>query len=467
MSGDGGTPNIKESTLIVDVKDNRQVKARSVISELEKTYGVGSILAVVPRSGNLFEITVSEKQFVNDLSHSGFSVEGQKYDCHAIYSAERLVSFMHLPAFIEDDVILQKLAVLGVEVLSPVKKKNHPGTNVADGTRYVICKFPPNINSLPYTMRFQIDKDKYEYVRVKHDKQAKVCSQCLSDEHLYAECPDNQCYRCNNMGHLARNCEVPPCPNCKNFPSKCRCEQHYHTGWTPAAENIDDGVSDNESTVRREFFRINKERKRKQENREQAPRESKQEKVDEANNDGNEGEDFELQSDKNEGEHVSDVKGADAKNEKVERDTAVFPKFRDDIVEVEVDDGTFKSMVEQAEVDTNNDCKISNSDINDELLNLPLNKGPFSTSEMTESDSCAGPTDSSRTGLESAEAGDSVEGEHEEDLSSETEMEAEESKSSQGVVHKPNNRTKRRRRLVNKPKFTPEGLQKLKLKTKK
>ena len=126
MPGERGNLHLKEHTVVVDVQDNRSVKAGRIIEELEQSFGVGSVVAVVPRSGNLYEITVNEKRYVEDLANSGLQVAGIKYDCHAIYSSEKLVSFMHLPAFIEDDDILEKLAALGIEVTSPVKRKKSP-----------------------------------------------------------------------------------------------------------------------------------------------------------------------------------------------------------------------------------------------------------------------------------------------------------------------------------------------------
>ena len=107
-------------------------------------------------------------------------------------------------------------------MMSPIKKRMYPGTNIADGTRYVVVKFPPNISSLPYTMKFDLGKNKFEYIRVKHDYQSKVCSKCLSSHHLYAECPMNKCYRCNHYRHLSKYCSSVPCIRCHLYPSTCK-----------------------------------------------------------------------------------------------------------------------------------------------------------------------------------------------------------------------------------------------------
>ena len=58
MPGGRGDDILKELTLIVDVSDNKRVSAQSIIEEAEGICGEGNIFAVVPRSGNLYEITV-------------------------------------------------------------------------------------------------------------------------------------------------------------------------------------------------------------------------------------------------------------------------------------------------------------------------------------------------------------------------------------------------------------------------
>ena len=71
-----------------------------------------------------------------------------------IYSDSIVVSFMHLPAYVSDDEIISKLKGLNIEILSDVKRRMHEKTKIADGTRYIKVKFPPNLKSLPYSMKF-------------------------------------------------------------------------------------------------------------------------------------------------------------------------------------------------------------------------------------------------------------------------------------------------------------------------
>jgi len=171
----------------------------------------------------IYEVTVKDKRSSDELVKTPFEINGKRFKCDVIYSEEKVGSFLHLPAFIPDSEIKRKLDDYHAEMMSPIKRCMYPGTNIADGTRYVVVKLPPNISSLPYTMKFALGKNKFEYIRVKHDNQSKVCSKCLSSDHLYAECPMNKCYRCNDYGHLSKYCPSVPCVRCNLYPSKCKC----------------------------------------------------------------------------------------------------------------------------------------------------------------------------------------------------------------------------------------------------
>jgi hypothetical protein len=65
---------------------------------------------------------------------------------------------MYIPAFIEDDEIVDKLNEKGIRVVSPVYRRVIPGTQVADGTLYELeslttanTEFNPVISSTAFT----------------------------------------------------------------------------------------------------------------------------------------------------------------------------------------------------------------------------------------------------------------------------------------------------------------------------
>ena len=225
MSGErGGRRTVKEQTVLVDVGDNRTVTASSVIKSIEEQVGEGEILACVPKSGNLFEITLRNDDSVDLICDTGFKVGDNKYKPNAVFSRERMVSFLNVSYYVPDSEIQGKLEEFGAELITPIRRRMHPGTQIADGTRYVVIRFPQERQSLPYTMKFSTGINSHEYIRVIHDNQQKVCTKCYETGHVFAKCPDNMCYRCKGAGHLAKACPIPPCGRCKKYPSKCRCE---------------------------------------------------------------------------------------------------------------------------------------------------------------------------------------------------------------------------------------------------
>ena len=422
MDGGGGT-TVKELTFVVDVKDNKVVKADNIIDELEKSYGVGSVLAVVPRSGNLFDVTVKNKELVDDLCSSGLHVSGRKYDCNAIYSSHKLVSFMHLPVFIEDEELIGRLTSLGVELKSPIKRRKYPGTNVEDGTRFVVCKFPPNITSLPYSLKVEIDKDRFEYVRVKHDNQAKVCTKCYSDDHLYANCPLNKCYRCNTFGHLARNCDNIPCQKCK-YIGRCECGDKNEAFRPENAKEADLNVD-------REFARVNRERKRKQ------------------NEENTQSRDIEEMSESVQTEPDVKIQKVNQKSDDVKESNG--DNVSSDIADVVVHktfDGSQSTKVDGETIQKLNSDKISDLDYFDEVaMNTPLQGGPFSQDSSKLGDvKSSSEVDAATTGLPNAEAAESMDDDDDDsnlDLNSEADMEEQNLDEAVKIIKR-----SRRRRLV-------------------
>lgn len=213
----------KEFSLIVDVENNKSVSAGQLIREVEARCGLNTIYACVPKGMDQFEITVSDQE-TSELLAGGIEIDGKTYSCMEVSSRTVVVSFIHLPGYVSNKEIYDKLWSYGVEPMSDIKRRFHPGTNVADGTRFVRVKFPPNVVSLPYSMRFSSGNSS-SYFRVVHDNQKKVCSICLSDEHLFKDCPDFKCFHCGLQGHVARTCMAPTCKKCKCAGARCFCTE--------------------------------------------------------------------------------------------------------------------------------------------------------------------------------------------------------------------------------------------------
>ncbi|CAC5379786.1 unnamed protein product [Mytilus coruscus] len=199
------------------------VSAASVIKSIEEQVGEGEILACVPKSGNLYEVTLNENDSVDLICDTGFKIGDRNFKPNAIFSKERLVSFLKVSIMF----LIRKLKTswkrLGLPSYPPLGE-NVPWNEIADGTRYVVIRFPDDKQSLPYSMKFSTGVNSHEYIRVIHDNQRKVCSKCYETDHIFATCPDNVCWRCKTSGHLSKSCPEPPCEKCKKFVAHCVCE---------------------------------------------------------------------------------------------------------------------------------------------------------------------------------------------------------------------------------------------------
>lgn len=225
----------KECTIRINYISTESIRAISVVKAVEEITGLNSVLAVV-RDSNSYNVTLDSKENTMKLLN-GVEIDGKDYDCSLVFSNNTVVSFMYIPAFIEDDEIINKLNEKGIRVVSPVYRRVIPGTQVADGTRFMRCVFPPNVVALPWTMPFKVGKDT-KYYKCVHNNQTKVCSGCLSPEHIHKECPYLVCNGCGVQGHVEKRCKANTCGYCHELPLKCKCSRSDHTTERQRRENI-------------------------------------------------------------------------------------------------------------------------------------------------------------------------------------------------------------------------------------
>ncbi|CAC5423421.1 unnamed protein product [Mytilus coruscus] len=74
----------------------------------------------------------------------GVEIANRDFECSMMFSDITVVSVIKLPSYICDDEITSKIESKGVKVVSPVYRRTVPGTQVADGTRFMrfpcVCK---------------------------------------------------------------------------------------------------------------------------------------------------------------------------------------------------------------------------------------------------------------------------------------------------------------------------------------
>lgn len=213
----------KDCSILVDVGDNKKISARSVIAEAVKLLGNDSILGIVQKSGNMYELTVSDKKDLDKLE-DGLWINGRECTTTKIVQDTFVASMMYLPTYVSDHEIKSRLNVVGAELLSRIKRRyvEFDSVRYADGTRFCKVRLPQGKKSLPFTMKFS-DGDTEAYYRVIHDGQCKTCSTCGSNEHLKKTCPQFICFQCGIQGHIKRFCTAEKCEYCDSY--KCRCEE--------------------------------------------------------------------------------------------------------------------------------------------------------------------------------------------------------------------------------------------------
>ncbi len=128
-----------------------------------------------------------------------------------------------MPNYIKDEEIIQKLVDWGVNPILPLRRRFYQGTTVADGKRFLRVRFPQDIVTLPYNVRFDTEEG-LKYFRVIHDDQLKTCRLCASTEHEKKDCPQYTCRECLEQGHFARDCQAPRCQSCEKTWMRCTCE---------------------------------------------------------------------------------------------------------------------------------------------------------------------------------------------------------------------------------------------------
>lgn len=211
----------KEATVIVDLTEMRDARAEDIMKAVNERLGGGKILAVRPRQGKEYEVTLINKDACDDLDE-GLMIKEKLCEIRRLQTREYVVSFIHLPAYIGDSEILDKLQTWGVTPASIIKRRVYPGTDIADGTRYLRVKFPKEVTSLPYSTKFDTEEGT-QYFRIMHDRQVKTCRLCMNPGHMFKDCPEFKCYQCEEQGHFARDCHAVKCPDCRKVIVRCEC----------------------------------------------------------------------------------------------------------------------------------------------------------------------------------------------------------------------------------------------------
>ena len=241
----------KECTVEVNVGDRKNISGSMLIKAL-RDY-VDDVYACVPKGSDCYEVTVPDINDARNLAdQDGMEIDGYRIETRMLFSETLVVSFMHLPAYIKDDVIMNFLQSKGIELKGEIQHRMIKGTNISDGTRYVRVKFPDHVKSLPYSVGFHT-LDGYKYFRVIHSNQMKVCFKCGSSDHEIKACPEIKCYKCQRLGHISKFCDANLCSICDMIEDNCTCYDDADVDFNGDGD-YNDSDSDSESDLMRDEF---------------------------------------------------------------------------------------------------------------------------------------------------------------------------------------------------------------------
>lgn len=210
----------KRLSVLVEIEGEDRITMMELLKKVREECGV--VIGCRFKTPKEYELTMEEEKgkekLLDGIKIKNSRVMAKEGDC-----LEMVVSFLGLPTYIQDEEILNKLTEWGVKAVSKVKRRMWPGTDIADGTRFLKVKFNDVVKSLPYSTKFET-LGGTEHFRVIHDRQVKVCRLCIKPGHIVRDCPSFRCFKCGEQGHYARECKEANCVTCNMRPGLCVCE---------------------------------------------------------------------------------------------------------------------------------------------------------------------------------------------------------------------------------------------------
>lgn len=199
-----------ENTVIVNV-EGKEVEADDIIDCIEELCGEDTVFACVLSAGNTYEVTMMNGDCKDAITPT-LQIGDTTVSVSSVSDKSTMVSILHLPTYISDKEIVEKIQSYNIQIISPIyrkyrKTRKRRKRRIADGTRYFRVKFPKEITSLPWFITFEI-RGTSRYFRTIHDNQVRVCFKCCSVDHLARNCPLNKCYSCFEYGHISWDCPM-------------------------------------------------------------------------------------------------------------------------------------------------------------------------------------------------------------------------------------------------------------------
>lgn len=244
----------KRLTVLVEIEGEDRITMMELLKKVREECGV--VIGCRYKTPREYELTMEEEKGKEKLL-DGLKIKNSRIMAKEVNSNETIVSFLGLPTYIQDEEILRKLREWGVTAVSRIKRRMWPGTEIADGTRFLKVKFTETVKSLPYSTKFET-MGGTEHFRVIHDRQVKVCRLCIQPGHIVRDCINFRCYKCDKQGHYARECKEVNCSMCRMRPGLCVCgtptemdeESNLHEEEEEVESEVEEGAETGEEERR-------------------------------------------------------------------------------------------------------------------------------------------------------------------------------------------------------------------------
>ncbi|XP_051245027.1 uncharacterized protein LOC127356965 [Dicentrarchus labrax] len=134
------TPKMAEKRYAKELTACVQLQGTGKVTTAELMQAVvglcGGLLACRVIGERTFELTMASAGGKERLME-GLKVGDVAVMAKELCDNEMVVSFLNLPAYISDEEVLEKLRIWGVSAVSNIRRRMWPGTNIADGTRFL------------------------------------------------------------------------------------------------------------------------------------------------------------------------------------------------------------------------------------------------------------------------------------------------------------------------------------------
>ncbi len=124
----------KQLTVLVEIEGEDRITMMEVLKKVREECGV--VIGCRYKTPREYELTMEEERGKEKIL-DGLKIKNSRVVAKEISSTEMVVSFLGLPTYIQDEEILRKLVEWGVTAVSRIKRRMWPGTDIADGTRFL------------------------------------------------------------------------------------------------------------------------------------------------------------------------------------------------------------------------------------------------------------------------------------------------------------------------------------------